>query len=63
MNFVLDKLLFYELAAKASMPSVRMHKWKLLLFLHLADDLLRVSVGGSNYFIRLLLWWTNSFMC
>ena len=55
MNFVLDKLLFYELAAKASMPSVRMHKWKLLLFLHLADDLLRVSVGGSNYFICLLL--------
>ena len=28
-----------------------MHKCKWLLFLHLADDLLRVSVGGSNYFM------------
>ena len=43
----LKQTFVYQPAAKASMPSVRMHKWKWLLFIYLADDMLRVSVGGS----------------
>ena len=33
MKVVLNQLLFYQPAAKASMPSVRMHKRKWLLFM------------------------------
>ena len=36
MKVVLNKLLFYQRVAKASIPSVRMHKWKWFLFIHLA---------------------------
>ena len=58
MKVFLNQLLFYQTAAKASTPSVRMHKRKGLLFM-LPFQL----VGGGNYFAGLQLWWINSLMC
>ena len=44
----LNKLLFYQLAAKVSMPSVRMHKiMEWLLFIHLADDMCAFQFVGQ----------------
>ena len=36
MKVVLNKLLSYKPAAEVSMPSVRMQKWKWLLFIYIS---------------------------
>ena len=46
MKVVVNQLLFYQSAAKASMPSVRTYKWKWLLFIRLAYDMLPFQLVG-----------------